>query len=127
MKRLCTVFGHNPESKSEKVSSYREMFRCPDCEELFDDRFEDCFWKSEEFEFLRMLLMVFLGMALILFIIFLITTLIGSLTSLAKCNSYLEMGVNTQFNFWTGCMANHPKFGWVPVEKYFEIINLYIP
>lgn len=43
------------------------------------------------------------------------------------CNAYAQMDIETQWTFWTGCMANHPRFGWIPVDEYFRILNINIP
>jgi hypothetical protein len=43
------------------------------------------------------------------------------------CQTYAGMGIDVQFHFWGGCFANHPKFGWVPVNEYFRILNVNVP
>jgi len=48
--------------------------------------------------------------------------------SYSECQGYTKMGVPAKWvNIWAGCMVEHPKFGWVPAEKYFQILNLYFP
>ena len=35
-----------------------------------------------------------------------------------------KFALKTVWEFWTGCMIHSDKFGWVPDEKYFQILNL---
>jgi hypothetical protein len=50
-----------------------------------------------------------------------------ALTQSESCDAYADMGITVQYNFWTGCMAQHPVFGWMPTSEYFKVLNLNIP
>lgn len=63
----------------------------------------------------------------ILLISVLIVSLIFSglmLTTYPACQSYQHMGIQVQWSFWTGCMAHHSQFGWLPVDEYFKTLNV---
>lgn len=43
-----------------------------------------------------------------------------------SCQRYESMSIPVDWDFWGGCMANHPEFGWLPVKQYFQTMNLNI-
>lgn len=45
-----------------------------------------------------------------------------------SCLTYInKFNVDAVWNFWTGCMAKHPQFGYLPIDEYFRVINIYNP
>jgi hypothetical protein len=52
---------------------------------------------------------------------------VAAISQYNSCQQYDKMDITVQYEFWTGCMANHPKFGWLPIGEYFKVINLNIP
>ena len=76
------------------------------------------FW--DEFQPIIIIALIFIGV---------IACIVGfSLTiNYNSCQEYVAMGIPAQWHFWSGCMANHPKFGWVPVDQYFKILNINLP
>lgn len=44
-----------------------------------------------------------------------------------SCKRYESMGIPVDWDFWGGCMANHPEFGWLPINDYFQTLNLNVP
>ena len=79
------------------------------------------FWDSDFWEFCKFMFPVVFLIFLIIFLVF----GIDAYFTYKTCNAYLVKGIETQWNFWTGCLANHPKFGWIPVEEYFKTFNIY--
>lgn len=131
MNTRCYFLGH-----SEGKSDARTWdFKCPRCGEYFDrnnfySKYRDTFWTSDTWDgikftikFIGILLVILIVAALILSVI----VIPAFWFSHNSCNSYLEMGIETQWRFWTGCMANHPEFGWLPISDYFRTINIYNP
>lgn len=117
--KKCYVFGHTFE-ETPKREYYK--FACTQCERKSDnpksEKFENTFWESNEWEIIRATLITLVVFAVLLFTIV-------SLRNHA-CMIYQELQINTMYNPWTGCMAKHQVYGWVPVEKYFEILNVIV-
>lgn len=128
MNKNCKWFGHKfIENKKESFFKYV----CSNCQRLANypenEKYDDVWWTEfwDEYKTIISSLLLFIAIFLI---VFGIVALLAITTEKATCNSYIAMGIPAKWTgIWTGCMANHPKFGWIPVQKYFEIINLYLP
>lgn len=126
MNKICYWFGHKKFelNKSPDRSNYHPYI-CPRCKETYQysdtSKFEDTFWKSDTWDTIKMITCGIISILGAIFIIYAILTLF----SIPSCIQYAKMGIETKWNFWTMCMAHHPKFGWVPVDEYFKILNLY--
>jgi hypothetical protein len=81
------------------------------------------FWDSDFWEYTKVIVPV----VLIFLLIILLLVLFFSFGDYKACNAYSLKGIETQWNFWTGCLANHSKFGWIPIEEYFKTFNIYNP
>jgi hypothetical protein len=81
------------------------------------------FWDSDAWVYIKIIGGTFLAFSLLIGLIILFL----SISSKNACNFYSLKGIETQWNFWTGCLANHPKFGWIPVDEYFKTFNIYNP
>lgn len=69
-------------------------------------------------------------LVLIFGLILISVVVIGGVVYIAQynsCQDYSSMGIDVQYHFWIGCMANHPKFGWMPTDDYFRTLNINIP
>lgn len=124
--KKCYVFGHEyVVNKGRNTSRYGDYI-CIHCGHTTDDpetsKWDYTFWQSDSWEIITFWFKV------ILVIIAIILTFCGIYYFIDSntCNQYKNIGIDVMFNFWTGCMANHPKFGWIPIEKYFEVLNLYV-
>jgi hypothetical protein len=81
------------------------------------------FWRSDFWDSTK-----FIGGILLLFALIIgLIILFFSFGDYKACNAYSLKGIETQWSFWTGCLANHPKFGWIPIEEYFKTFNIYNP
>ncbi len=124
--KKCYIFGHKFEPNPEKDFRWRQDYRCIYCDTTTnrpeEDKFKDTFWKSDTLDTIKFWTAAVLTVASIASAII----LMGYFVDNSTCNQYKNMGIDVIYNFWTGCMANHPKFGWIPVEKYFEVLNLYV-
>lgn len=88
------------------------------------EKWTGTFWKSDAFGRIKIFLWVLFWIAVFIFCIWLLLILPQQI----GCGTYrTQFGVETVYNLWTGCMANSPKFGWIPVDEYFRSINLNIP
>ena len=129
MNLTCNLRGHDYEEyKEEKTYRYRGYSHyCSRCENPTDspnvDKWDNTFWESTEWQVLKIVSAYVLGTFAVILLIFWLAVF----ASKSTCNSYAEMGIDVQWNFWTSCMANHPKFGWVPVAEYFKILNVNLP
>jgi hypothetical protein len=127
MKLACNIFSHKflENHKQGKKTHYK--YSCTRCGEESDypdmNKWENTFWDSDAWIYTKSILVVLLGTVAIISLMIFISSLVGKVS----CNSYAEMGIPVQWNFWVGCMANHPKFGWIPVDEYFSVLNLNIP
>jgi hypothetical protein len=70
---------------------------------------------------------VLINFALVIVFSFALLLSFVALVQSRACDAYADMGITVQYNFWTGCMAQHPVFGWMPTSEYFEVLNLNIP
>lgn len=125
----CHFLGHS-EGKSD---SRTWDFKCPRCEHYFDKdrhgngKFGYTFWTSDTWDSIKFTVK-FIAITLLIITLTISVIVIPSVwLSHNSCNSYLEMGIETQWGLWTGCMANHPEFGWLPISDYFRTINIYNP
>jgi hypothetical protein len=127
MKLACNLFGHSYElnEKLEKKSYFK--YSCTRCENQTDyvdrDRWENTFWQSEYFDVIKVIFWFLLGTIIFILLIVGLISVIGY----NSCQQYSKFGVDAVWNFWTGCMANHPKFGYIPVEEYFRTLNINLP
>ncbi len=123
---ICYILGHDDKGEKNKVRDWHN--KCSRCKSEWNPnwnntRFADSFWNSEVWDFLKLVIPIILvALGILVAIIG-----IGYLLDKNSCNAYSTMGIDVIYNFWTGCMANHPKFGYIPIEEYFRTLNLYIP
>ena len=106
-----------------------EAFICERCEEeqRYKEHFHNNYWQ-EFWEDWGDIIKVFGTAIAVIAVGILLIAGLGTWYSFSICNSYIDVGIPARWTgFWTECMAEHPKFGWVPVDKYFEILNLYVP
>lgn len=126
--KKCYIFGHKFELNPDRGDHWGDTHRCIyNCGYKTNNpgkgsKYIDTFWRSDAWDTIVSWFKVILVVLIILLIIVGIIYWISNST----CIQYKNMGINVLYNFWTGCMANHPKFGWIPVEKYFEVLNLYV-
>lgn len=86
-------------------------------------KYRDAFWNSSTFRaIINFLVWVLVGLTVLAGIL-----AITYWVDLSECNAYGNMGIEVRYNFWTECMAKHPKLGWLPIDDYFRTINLYVP
>lgn len=121
MKRNCVIFGHAPGVVITMRGYHR--IECPACGDYYENKWEDSFWKSSSYAVER----IFMAIAAAFLVVILLIIVLKIWFDWNSCNTYHSMGVPSQWNLWVGCMAEHPKFGWIPVEDYFRVINLYTP
>lgn len=126
---VCQFVGHDyrKSSREDYYHHYKYVCQRKDCvghtDFSTDDKWRNTFWDSGVWETIKYIGMALLCAILVLSLVVLLINFLGVKT----CQQYAKMGVETSYNFWTGCMANHSKFGWVPVDEYFRVINLNIP
>ncbi len=124
--KKCYIFGHEyVVNKGNNYGRYSTHI-CKYCGHTTGEpkasKWDYTFWQSDAWDTIKTWtigLLIFTG------VVFGIVYLFYWMNSTA-CTQYKSMGIDVMYNFWTGCMANHPKFGWIPVEKYFEVLNLYV-
>ena len=119
MNLRCNLFGHQHSGKGLGGWNHE----CKRCHIMYDNKWRDTFWESSTWEGIKILF----NITVVVVVLFGAFSLLITGTGMASCNQYRDMGVETIYKFWVGCMANHEKFGWVPVEEYFRTINLNIP
>lgn len=122
---ICHWFGHDLHDNPDKTH-YSNSVKCSRCGEVFTyktDKWRRTFWETETWEYGKIIAACVLVGLLVLLVL---TLSVGFFNSII-CGQYAEMGIEARYNFWTGCMANHPEFGWLPIEEYFRTINLYQP
>lgn len=115
----CHLVGHDLQ-QTDKNSGWYECSRgCSGCgTRKPNNKWILTFWDSSEYIEIKVVLVALVGLALAIYLI--------AMVKLAQCNAYSDMGIETLWNFWTACMGNHPKFGWIPIDEYFRILNLSI-
>lgn len=97
-------------------------------QEAKDAKFEKTFWRSylwsDTKDFFKIVFWVaFWLLVLGFFVYFLIVY-----PDIKVCSTYhTNFGLETVWNFWTGCMIHSEKFGWIPADQFFQIINLNVP
>ncbi len=140
MNVICKIFGHNydptPDSSESSNAYFRHNCLRKNCDEFFGRyklesfekqssyyKFHETFWDSTAWEATK----IFGSTILAVFFVFFLIALVGSFFSSIGCTEYAKLGIETRYTFWTNCMANHPKFGWLPIDEYFRTINLNIP
>ena len=119
---VCNIVGHT----SEKGALRKDCYLYPTCDRCgieYCSRYGRTFWTSSKFEAIKFTL----GMLLLFVSIVTLVLLLLGWGNKVTCNQYIELGIPAQWKFWTGCMANHPKFGWIPVDEYFKTFNIYKP
>ena len=135
MNKHCNYFGHkyNPVLTSRYSQKVHRCIR-EKCEEYLvpdedfeknskEHRWDGTYWESSDWELIRMILSVLFWATMVIFFIIFVGAVIDNLT----CDSYQNLGIPAKWGLWTGCMAEHPKFGWIPISEYFRVINLNIP
>lgn len=122
--KKCYVFGHT--FKELPHHRYYYKYECTECERKTDnpevERFEYTFWDSNTWETAKFILTSLLTIAVAAYL----AVSLGNFINSISCMKYQELGIDTIYSFWTGCMAKHPVYGWVPVEEYFKILNVII-
>lgn len=144
MNVICKIFGHNydptPDSSESSNAYFRHNCLRKNCDEFFGRyklesfekqssyyKFHETFWDSATWNFIKIVVSAFLGVFSVFLILFLIIGTVTILFGSIECTEYAKLGIETRYTFWTNCMANHPKFGWLPIDEYFRTINLNIP
>lgn len=119
MSKICYVFGHGKRD---------EEGDCTRCHKYcYGNRWNDTFWDSTAWGYIKFVLTLVLALSALLFLIFAIIGIPPLIYAKYACDSYAKMGVKVVWDFWAGCMANHPQFGWMPVDQYFKTLNIYKP
>lgn len=123
MNIFCKWFGHSPEEIKEGIRTVG--YKCSKCGE--EEKWDSSFRTGNIRLFLDNWGIVFVAIGVVLgFLLMLSVPFV--LAEYAACSKYVEMGVPAKWTgIWTGCMAEHPQFGWVPVDNYFQIIGIYAP
>ena len=99
------------------------LYRDQDFEEMCEEhKWEEVFWDSRAWFEIKF----WAGIILMLCMVIALIIVPVSLADKAKCTSHARLGIPTEWQFWISCMAKHPEFGWIPVDRYFEIANLYV-
>lgn len=130
MKISCNVFGHKFVKNTGNDVRYYTKYICKRCKttaEYESEIWEDTFWKSDTWENIKVISIGIGVIAGVLLVLFGILGGIMSIQSYFTCTQYKDMGIDVIWKLWTGCMANHPKFGYIPIEEYFKTLNLYKP
>jgi hypothetical protein len=117
----CYIFGHRKGSSGKMTWDYK----CPDCGNYWDkgQQSMDTFWDSDAWMYTKIVLATIFWAMVGMGIIAIVFTIVDS----RICAAYSSKGIPTEWSFWTGCLANHPKFGWIPVDEYFKTFNIYNP
>ncbi|HJU59251.1 MAG TPA: hypothetical protein VJ583_05845 [Nitrososphaeraceae archaeon] len=125
--KICYIIGHD--KKGESVPGIDWEYNCSKCGVGWDKhgyyggKFRYTFWTSGIWESAKFFFRI-IGLASLLLIFF---SVFNILLSNASCNSYEKFGVETVYDIWAGCMAKHPKLGFIPVEEFFRTINIINP
>ena len=123
--KLCRIIGHKTveyDTNSAATGRHMVAYKCTRCSEKHNDIrwFSDTLWADVWDDW---------GIAITVITIALLSlitiTAVTSLISRATCNQYSLLDINTKYNLLTGCMAQHHKFGWLPISDYFRTVNLY--
>lgn len=75
-------------------------------------------------DFLKFIGQVAILLAVLLALVFGSAIAVDRISQSYSCQQYSDMGIQVHYNFWTGCMARHSQFGWIPVDEYFKTLNL---
>lgn len=126
--KTCYIFGHDFKRNANPKNRYYDEYKCTKCNSTIGDylkenKFRHTFWDSDAWGFVKIVFTALLCMSAVVGFCVLLIGFFSNLT----CQQYIKMGIDAKFNLWTGCMANHPKFGWIPIDDYFKTINLYMP
>lgn len=136
---VCWIFGHDYDIKPHEHFAHTFEARCTrkncgmvlsrrESEERFrdivkDKKYNNTFWDSDAWDYTKIILLI-VGLIVLILLCGLVPTVI---TTKSACTVYAQQGIEVMYNFWTGCMANHPDFGWMPVDEYFNTLNVRIP
>jgi hypothetical protein len=124
MKFGCYLFGHSYKS-NEGISYFK--YSCVRCEHQSNypgmEKWENTFWDSEYWGAIKIIFWIIFGILVFFSFVIGLVSVISSNT----CQEYSKMGIDVVWNFWTGCMANHPKFGYIPIAEYFRTLNINLP
>lgn len=133
MNLVCQIIGHDfglvengtyAECKWTGCKESHRHYRNDSLEETQKSyKFHNTFWDSAGLEVIKIISGAILGIAVLFVLVSIPLFLMGR----ATCNAYSGMGVDVLWNFWTGCMAKHSEFGWLPIEQYFNSLNLNLP
>jgi hypothetical protein len=97
-------------------------------EEMTHNKYDDTFWQSSFWRNTVAFVEVFVPTAVWVFAALAMIYLVVAVPSQLSCNSlHTKFGLKTVWDFWNGCMIYSQKFGWIPDQNYFQIINLNIP
>ena len=114
--KTCYILGHKLVEDDNK---------CQRCHSRIygDSAYYGTFWHSDTFDTIKIIFTIMLVTVLM----FSVAASIYATMSKAACNQYADFGLKVIWKFWTGCMVEHPKFGWVPADQYFKILNINMP
>lgn len=123
MKLSCNVFGHRYIENKESMGGW-DRYVCNRCETKHDeynkDIWKDTFWRGAAWDAIKYIIGTIGAIAIVVgFIVG-----ISSLVNYNSCMAYKDLDINVIWKFWTGCMGNHPKFGWLPIDEFFRTINV---
>lgn len=119
MEKLCYWIGHAEIVNGDCTRCHRYCYS--------GNRLSSTFWDSQAWNAVKFALLLALGISALLFLIIAITGIPTLISAKYACDAYAKMGVKVVWDFWAGCMANHPQFGWMPVDQYFKTLNVYKP
>ena len=125
MKNKCNLVGHAIPKDFKPSAGYTWAWvGCSRCGEQVpsDDKWSCTYWTSDDWETLSWGLKFFGSVLTILAV----AIAIACWGNISECNAYADLGVQTRWNFWTGCMALNDQFGWFPIEEFFRSVNLNI-
>lgn len=114
MNKTCYWLGH------KKVLTEYGNYKCLRCKEHHSSEiyFTDSFLSSTWFIALTILTCAIFIVGLVFFL--------SLWSDKMTCISYAKYNIEVSWSFWNGCMAKHSQYGWLPISKYFEIMNLFV-
>lgn len=129
--KICYFFGHSFIKNNDNLRRRYDNFVCKHCKEYYVEeekffskyKWSETFWNSATWDIIKIIGIFVLIIAAFL----LLVAAIMSITTYNTCQQYSKLGIDTIWNFWTGCLAKHPEFGYIPVDEYFKTFNIYKP